>query len=163
MAPITKQIGDHLYGVEPLPAMRAFILQPKIAPAMSEVARAISQVIGSRNIGLLMVGDTDVLDAIGACVTKFCETLPPKELEAITRDLLWSATRDNIPLFTSNGDTFDVVMRGHTMDVWKLLYLALEANYPDFFDVIGGFVKKLQAASPSEESSTLPPASPATV
>lgn len=149
---IEKKIGEHTYSIEPLPAMRAFILQPKIAPAVSEVARALAQVVGSRGIDLAMLGDTDVLDALGAAVTKFCETLPPKELEAVTRELLSGASRDNVPLFTGQGDPFDVLMRGHTMEIWQLLGMALEANYPDFFALIGGFVNKLRVVSPSEES-----------
>ena len=163
MANLTKEIGGHAYSIQPLPAMRAFILQPKLAPILSEIGRTLAQVAGSRGISLEMLGDTDVLDVLGATVTKLCEILTPKDLETITRELLTGATRDNLPLFTGQGDPFEVLMQGHTIEIWQILGLAVEANYPDFFGVIGGFVKKLKAESHSEGSTTSPNASPATV
>lgn len=149
-----REIGGAVFTVSPLPAMRSFLLQPRIAPVLAEAGAILAEVAA---------GDADVLDLdvlelaprILPRVGQIFAKLPPEELRAITRELLEGATMDGVLLFTGAGDPFDVKLRGRTLDVWRLLWFALEVNYPDFFGALAasrsaGAVK----AGPSAASNT---------
>lgn len=125
-----RQIGGNLFTVTPLPAMRSFVLQSKLAPALSSIIGSIGSLAGGS------LAETDV-GALAPAVAGFFSKLGPDELEQVTRQLLGDATMDGKPLFSPAGDPFNVFMAGRTMDTWKLLWFAVEVNYPDFFGLLG--------------------------
>lgn len=154
-----RKIGGNVFCVTPLPAMRSFTLQPRLAPALAAVAEGIGAI---GNLAEKQDLDAIELAAIAPVVTRFFHALPPDRLEMVTRELLAGATMDGRPLFTAEGNPFDVLMRGRSIDVWKLLWFALEVNYPDFFGAVAGKGARPAAANPSEASTTSPTSGPST-
>ncbi len=142
LATRSKTIGASLFTVTPLPAMRTFVLQPRLAQPLAEAASAFGLVMGG--------GDRDVAE-MAPIVGRFFAKLPPHELETIVRELLAGSQIDGKPLLDGNGQggTFDAFMQGRTMDVWLLLWFALEVNYPDFFGRLGGLIARAEKAPAS--------------
>ena len=158
-----RKIGEDTFAIEPLNAIPAFLLQPRIAPAFAEVIGAVAGVITNSVDGELGVSlAPDDLEGFAKAVSRFCQALPPKELESIVRTLLYGSRMNGILLFTDKGDPIETMLRQKTMVIWRLLAFAIEVNYPDFFAPLGGLLKKLQAVSRSETSSTSPTSGPAT-
>ena len=157
-----REINGHRYSVEPLPAMTAFLLQPRLVPPVSEAMRSGDLLRGLKGKSLAAILDMNVLDALGGAISSFCRQLPPVELDQITRTLLKGARRDGVPLYGDGGDHIDVAMRGATMDIWRLLAFAVEVNYPDFFALAHKFLAAAGEENPSEASPTSLAASPAT-
>jgi hypothetical protein len=141
-------LGSNVFCVVPLPAMRAFALQPRVAPALAALASAVGGVKGD-------LGDLDVT-ALGPAMAQFCAALPSTELEAVTRELLAGCTVDGLPLFGEAGapGVFDHKMRGRTLDVWRLLWHAVKVNYPDFFALLAARRAGEAVDAPSAASST---------
>src|SRR5262249_22289532 len=141
-------------------AIEAFTLTPRIAPACSEVAGLLAKAMqrkaataesdrsgtsadaegeGKKKeegltivdlLGLLDV-DADVLPAIA----RTCARLPPSELNDLTRTLLRGAEMNGARLFADpgqRGDQADILLRGRTTVIWRLLWVALRLNYADF-------------------------------
>lgn len=132
-------LGSNLFCVPALPAMRAFALQPRVAPAVATLVATLGEMGGT-------LAEMDVA-ALGPAMSKFCAALPAAELEAVTRELLADATVDGVQLLP----VFDAKMRGRTMDTWRLLWHALKVNYPDFFGLLAARRAGGEAASPSEK------------
>lgn len=137
-----RTIGGNLFTVSPMSALRSFALQPRLAPALAEVAGAL----GSLGDG---AGDLNVA-VLAPAVSRFFAKMPPAELLEITKQLLDGATMDGVQLFSAAGNPIEVQLRGRTLDMWRLLWFALEVNYPDFFVELRGSVAASRAASPSE-------------
>jgi len=152
------QIGDRLYNVQPLTAMRSFVLQPRLAPVVAEaaalffgVARGVAGGDTEISVAALLEADVD-LDKLVQAFGRIAEKLPPRELEDITRQLLAGATCNEQLLFAAvqgAGDPFDVLMRGRALETWRLLWHAVRVNYPDFFAALAGSAAPAPAASPS--------------
>ncbi len=149
-----RKIGPDVFTVAALPAMRSFILQPRLAPLLGIVIEALAgaQRRGISSLKDLVDHEDDVLALIGPVIGKLSSVLPPVELEAITKELLYGAAMNGRALFTPEGNPFDVVMRGRTMDTWRLLLFALEINYPDFSGALGSIGASGQVAASSEGS-----------
>lgn len=125
-------LGSDKFNVDPLDAWSTFELQAKIAPPVAEVMGVLGTELGSGN-----VADLDV-SALGPAVGKFFgHFAQPGSLRALVRELLANATMNGSPLVTTAGDPFAVLMRGRTVDTWKLLWFAVQVNYPDFFGLLG--------------------------
>jgi hypothetical protein len=151
-------IGGSRFQVAPLPAIRSFRLQPRLVPVVAEVAGLIFAVLASTGkplkdaslddilgLDLTSLPATDIIET----VARVCAKLPPAELESIVKELLSTASMDGKPLFTGNGDPFDVLMMGRTIDTWRLLIFAVQVNYPDVFSRRGASGGATPAASPS--------------
>jgi hypothetical protein len=154
-------LGKHCFDV-PLPrGMSSWALQQRVIPVAGRVAGVFLSLLGSTDIETL--ADTDVTKVLPAAMPHighvFSE-MPQGELEAITRELLrdakWGDEGKNpsMQLFGSpGGDAFDSVMRGRTIDTWKLLWHAIGVWYPDFFDLARAFTaRKDEKANPSAAS-----------
>jgi len=142
-------LGADVVVLAPMTGWRSFLLQPRLAPALAEVAGALGSIAGKL--------DAEAISTVAPFVGRAFAKLPPVELEAITRELLDGA------MFLAGGktpgapllDTLDAAMQGRTLDVWRLLFEAVRLNYPDFFKALGGSVAPSGAAvSPSEGSNT---------
>jgi hypothetical protein len=127
----TLTLSGNTFVVPLLPAMRSFLLQPKIAPAVGAVFGALAPLAKGD------MGGADV-EALAPLLGGFFAKLGPADLEEVVRTLLDGATMDGTPLFSAAGDTFNLRMQGRTLDTWKLLAFAVKVNYPDFFGLLGG-------------------------
>lgn len=170
------KIGKDVFTVSPLTAMRSFVLQPRIGPVLAEagalffgVVRDVATKAGDDvevDVRALLESEVD-LDKVAASLGRLFGKLAPAELESITRELLAGSTMNGAMLFAAvdgAGDMFNVLLRGRTLDVWKLVWHALRVNYPDFFGALAGsaVLQSAGAASPSAGSSTSPTSGPAT-
>lgn len=159
-----RKIGPNTFRVEQLPAMRSFVLQPRILPVAAEVVGLFLDTLGKAGktageVSIASLLDMDLAataETFVAAVARCCLKLPPSELETITRELLCGATCDGQLLFQFDGKpgTFDLVMRGRTIDTWRLLFFAVQVNYPDFSSAVADLRKGSTAASPSAGSNT---------
>ncbi len=131
--------------------MATFILQPLIAPPLIEVIGTLLPLAMS---GVELSIDTvDVAELIPA-LSRFFGKLTPKDLEYITRSLLNGATCEGVQLFGDKGDPFNAVMMGRTVDTWRLLFLSIRVNYPDFFGLLGAKGKSAAAEGKTPPSSS---------
>jgi hypothetical protein len=148
----TRTIGGNVFTVSPLTFEASCDLQPLILPALADLARLYAVFIGqvteiakeSPDIGAADVisilpkmapGLAEASSIIAAVASK----LPPEHLRRIRRTLLAGSTMDGKPLYpTVEGGAIlaDVLLKGRTIDGWKLLLFALEESYPDFFALL---------------------------
>lgn len=146
-----KIIGGNRFEVFPLDAMQSFTLQPRIAPIIAEVGALVLAALQSDAAQQLVGGGTDLktmsieqflaldldvgvlAEQLVVAVGRICQKLPPADLKAILRELLANAKMDGQALFTQNGDPFLQLMRGRTLDTWRLLFFSVQVNYPDVF------------------------------
>jgi hypothetical protein len=156
-------LGKNKFDVPAPSGMRSFALQQRIIPVAGRVAGVFLHLLGSDDIESL--ANTDVVKVLPAAmphIGHIFSEMPPGELEAITRELLKDAKCDGLQLFGSpGGDAFDALMRGRTIDTWKLLWHAVGVWYPDFFDLArASIVRKDAKASPFEASTISPQPGP---
>lgn len=172
-------LGGTPFTVEPLFASDSFELQPRVMPILLALFRAQMTIVdaaggkienlGDLKVDISLVGP--VLDQLAPIAEQACRNLPRGELKLLLRDVLKTSTANGIPLFGAPTDIggqtanpFELIMRGRTLDTWKLLIFALRTHYPDFqgaFAAIGSAAKAATAA-PSEASTTSPPSQQAT-
>lgn len=168
----TLAIGVDVFALSPMPAMRSFVLQPRVVPIATEVVTLAFGVArelmddGATNLDLqaLLASDVD-LSKVSEAIGKVCAKLPSQELDGLTRDLLAGSTMNGTPLFApvaGGGDPIDVLLRGRTLDIWRLLWHAVKVNYWDFFVALGASGRRQSGASPSAGSSTSPTSGHAT-
>jgi hypothetical protein len=150
-----REIDGSEYTVTQLDAWRAMRLLARvgavIGPALSVAADAAA------------TGDVMGMsaDKAGSVIASLAAKLTPEELEAITRELLWNALRDDRPI---SGKQFGLEMAGQMATVFKLLFFAFEVNYGDFFDAARGLLAKMPRAAAQfapPASTTSPTSGPA--
>jgi hypothetical protein len=161
------QIGSDVFAVPPPRGMKSFALQQRILPIAGQIARVFLHLLDLKGDDVEKLLDTDVkqlfalvpvaLPAIGGIFS----SMPPGELDAITREMLGEATYvlngkgKPLRLFGAGGDdAFDLVMRGRAIDTWKLLWHALEVWYPDFFALGARRREDAREESPSPSPAT---------
>lgn len=169
-------IGGTVFNVEPMDGLRSFDLQPRIAPIVGELVRVVT---GALETGMIKAGadgkpgelsldnlDTGpLLEVALPALTRVCGMLPRGELGTITRELLTGATvigaQGAALLFGApvpggaTVDTFGQLMRGRTLDTWRLLFFALRTHYPDLFGLLAARGGAATAtANPSATSPT---------
>lgn len=137
------KIGDYSFDVPAPPAMRTFSLQQRILPVVGRVLGVLFSIGGKAvdtDLTKLKGGEImALLPQAAPAIGEVFAAMPPGELEDLTRELLRDATVDGwggaskVKLFDGPGGAFDAVMKGRSLDVWKLLWHALEVWYPDFF------------------------------
>ena len=166
------KIGNDVFTVEPLLGESSFLLQPLLVPILADVAAlyglftsAVVDLVGlkegvtpegvaaakaklDQNVMSLLPEVQPALEKAGPIIARLCAKLPAADLQHIMRTLLKGATFNGQQLYTAQGNPIDIVMRGRTLDVWRLLIHALEVSYPDFFDLLRG-----PAAQPAAEAS----------
>lgn len=138
------KLGEHTFEVPVPKAMESFAFQQSVLPVAGRVVGALFHFLGmapGSDVNKLMAQDvTAVLPQALPVLGEVFASMPPGELDKITRKLLGSATatmpdgKTKIALFGNPaGDPFDALMAGRTADTWQLLWHALEVWYPDFF------------------------------
>ena len=166
----TKVIGGRNFVVKPIGALQSFALQPLLAPAVGRALGIVLSLVGDED-GLSLdsldidelVKRPDVLKVLGADAGSILSSIRPADLLAVTRGLLVETTCDEMPLWPTGDDKkFNELFAGRTMELWMLLWFAVQENYPDFFRRGAGSGARSKAPAPSETSSTSPGAGPST-
>lgn len=153
------KLGKDTFMVPQPPGMRSFALQQRIIPVAGRVLNTLIHAIGKEDVeGFAEKDVASVLPAVIPYLGQVFSEMKPGELEAIARELLRDATCNKLPLFTAtDGDAFDGLLQGRTVDTWKLLWHALKVWYPDFFQLAGPLFGGTGAkASQSKESKDSP-------
>lgn len=148
------KLGDHTFEVPVPRAMATFALQQRIVPVVGGLIGAWSKLDGAAD-GMEAIAA--IAPAVGEAFTK----LPPGELEALTRELLADAKVHGFPVKNAQaalfggpgGDLFDTVFQGRTVDIWQLLWHAIQIWYPDFFSLARAQNGSAAKAKDSEASS----------
>lgn len=155
--------GEDVFTVQPLLGEQSFLLQPLIAPAVADCgslfglfARAFSGEVGESEAMLVAAG---LLDEAGPVIARLAGKLPPETLRTITRTLLAGATMNGVELYQPAGNPIDILLRGRTLDFWRLLIHAMRSSYPDFFGLLKGRRAPPVAGAPSATSGTSSPGS----
>ena len=137
--------GEDIFTISPLGYEETCDLQPLLAPALADFGRLYALFIGEMARLLQQhgaeVAEADVvtmlpelggsLDQASAIIAQVAAKLPATSLRTIRRTLLRGATMNSKPLYaTTEGqpDMINTLMRGRTIDGWKLLLFALEVN-----------------------------------
>lgn len=160
------KLGTQDFHVPPPSGGETFDFQQRIIPVFGRlvgILGALQRVDLKDGWDALKVEDImTVLPSAMPMLGEVFGQMPPGELGAIRRILLAKATCGKVPLFGSpGGDAFDGLMAGRTMDVWKLMWHALEVWYPDFFGGARALLARRAASEkPSEPSSTSSPDGP---
>lgn len=166
------KLGKETFIVPQPLGMKSFAFQQKIIPVASDIVRLIAHALRkSPTEDFKNFLEKDVLSVLPEILPYLGEIfarMPDGELEKITHTLLGDCKYiieggAEIPLFTPQlaGSPFDSLMRGRTLDTWKLLWHALGVWYPDFLSLGGLLAAKGASANPSEKSNTSNPATPA--
>ncbi len=132
-----RTIDGHLYAVSQLPASRGLEMFGRLAgligpAALEALARGASL-------------DKDLQTLAPAAVALFAR-LKPGDLSEIAKGLLGPATVDGKPL----EQQFDLHFQGRIMHLFKVIFFAVEVNFRDFRDALGGLVASPKAPASSE-------------
>lgn len=161
------KIGDDSFEVPAPTALRSFALQQRILPIVGRAVGVLAHLLHLEKDagldGLLEKDVTAVLPQFLPALGDIFSTMPIGELDYITRQLLDGSTMNGVQLFGVNpaGAAFDALMRGRTLDTWRLLWYALGVWYPDFFGLAAGLRATARKASRSPASSGSPTSGPA--
>lgn len=158
-----KKIGDRVFAVTQLPAMRALKLWTRL---LKIAGPALAALAGTGIPKSLADADTKSLAPV---ISTLFEHLTDTEVEQLTRDLLSTAQVQSdegkwIELFGASG-AFDLVMGGDrgVLEIVQLLGFAVEVNFADFFGALRGALKLARSKTPSgsAESTTSGTSGPA--
>lgn len=133
-------LGGQVFTVAELDPWVTFPLQQRIWPAAAEIiGAALSGMAGVEKPEDLLDIDLSKIDpaVFTSAIGRICKILPATELKALTEQLLaFSTVIVNGKLVALVGETgqFSTIMKGRTIDTWKLLFHSVRINYPDFFD-----------------------------
>jgi hypothetical protein len=128
-------VGD--VSVQQLPAMRAVKLSRRLIQIAAPAVAALKD--------LSLSADASVLgDAIAGALAEFSE----KDLEALIKDLLETATVEQDGKLAKVMPLFDSLFGGKIFTLYKVLAFALEVNFADFFEPL----RALKVKSDAEES-----------
>ena len=126
-------VGD--VSVQQLPAMRAVKLSRRLIQVAAPAVAALKD----------LTADASVLgDAIAGALAEFSE----KDLEALIKDLLETATVEQDGKLAKVMPLFDSLFGGKIFTLYKVLAFALEVNFADFFEPL----RALNVKSDAEES-----------
>lgn len=144
----TAVIDGMTFGITQLTTMKSLRMLNRLGRALGPALAKLGSV-SAGNVADMSVGP------FGEAVAALCERLSDDELEAITRELLATATVNGALLMPQ----FDVTLQGRADTVIKLLKFALTVNYGSFFNALNG-LGGMRAGSQSEGSTTSPTVGP---
>jgi len=136
----TRVFDDLAITVQQLPAMRAVKLSRRLIQIAAPAVTALKD----------LSADASVLgEAISNALAEFSE----KDLEALIKDLLETATVEQEGKIAKVMPLFDELFRGKVFTLYKVLAFALEVNFADFFEPL----RALKEKNDAEESLKLSP------
>lgn len=118
-------LGERVYTVTQLPAMRAAKLIPRLGKMLGPTFARMLTMPGASGLAGLLKMD---VGALAPAVETLFDRLTETELESLIKLMLESATVDGRPLLVR----FDTEMQGRILDLFKLLKFAFEVNYTNF-------------------------------
>jgi hypothetical protein len=144
-------------------AWQTFEIQPLLGPGVMELFRvfeALPKILDGGSVADMdaMALLPSVAPVIGSALSK----IPPRDLRQLTETLLSATTVEIAGRSVNLVEVYAATMQGRTIDTWKLLFVALKENYPDFFGLFAAKGGSKAAASGSGASSTLGTSPPAT-
>lgn len=154
IVPILPDVGE-LYGIftQAAAAVLSELKAPPAAagaPQESEApAPSAGDGVSPEQLAAASQLATEYMARASAAVARLCAKLPPDELRYIMRTLLQGATMNGALLYTPQGNGIDVLLRGRTLDVWRLLIHAVKVSYPDFFGLADALRARVAAAKSS--------------
>ena len=152
----TRKIGNDTFSISLLSFEETCDLLPLWIPAAADFGALYALFLGTmakaagdgEDVGGLEVMDllrsaSPALSEASAILARISEKLPPDKLRLIRKKLLTGATMNDTPLYAMGPGQPDLIgslLRGRTLDGWRLMIFALEVNYPDFFEIVRPFV-----------------------
>lgn len=128
----TRVFDDLAITVQQLPAMRAVKLSRRLIQIAAPAVTALKD----------LSADASVLgEAISNALAEFSE----KDLEALIKDLLETATVEQEGRIAKVMPLFDELFRGKVFTLYKVLAFALEVNFADFFEPLRALKEKNDA------------------
>lgn len=163
------KLGPNTFEIPSPRGMESFALVQRIMPPAGRVISMMLSLLGEdpTTADPATLLDADLLKLLPLALPglgRIFSEMAPGEFEGLTRALLRETTCDGLPLFAGGpgGDAFDALMRGRTLDTFKLLGHAVLAWYPDVFTLARDLKVPGLAGSPSSASTTSPAAAPVT-
>lgn len=155
IVPILPDVGE-LYGIftQAAAAVLSELKAPPAAAGAPQESEAPAAGAGGEGVSPEQLAAasqlaTEYVARASAAVARLCAKLPPDELRYIMRTLLQGATMNGAQLYTPQGNPIDVLLRGRTLDVWRLLIHAVKVSYPDFFGLADALRARVAAAKSS--------------
>ncbi len=127
---------------------------------MAKLMESRGEEIGGADVMALVPELQPTLEQASDIIAKIAAKLPAATLRTIRRTLLRGSTMDSKPLYATTEGQADLIgslMRGRTIDGWKLLLFALEVNYPDFFAIARPLAARSGRATSNSSSTTTTP------
>lgn len=132
----TKEIGGHKFEVFMLPPLDANDI-------LIDIGKAIAPAIGKAANALGAAADADLLDLdvdnpqISAGIAALAEQITKEKMRDLIRKMASVSHCDGTPL----PKTMEVVFRGDLPLLYRWLWFALEVNFKNFTDWLGGAIK----------------------
>lgn len=137
-----KVIGEHVYSVTQMPAMRAVKLQARLL-----------KMIGP-SFGAMMASDPANPDSsLPLAISLLADKLDEKTFSDLVIHLTESVRRNGAEM---TKERIDSDFAGNLNELFLVMQFVLEVNFSDFFRE-GGIIAGLIKASRKETASTLPP------
>lgn len=153
----SKEIGGRKFTVTALSGWSSFKTSRRLAALLGPAAGALfSEVGGAESLGDMEV--TDLLKGLGPGMEALFSRLTETELVEVTKLLLATATVEVEGKAVKVIDGFDLLFHGQSAQVWALLIFAVEVNYGDFSELLGGLVRRFATEEKKESDSTSPTA-----
>lgn len=141
-----KQIAGHTYEVTAMMGWTSLDMLGRLGKFMAApLLRAISR--GEE--GLMELD----IESLAPAIAMAFQALPPGELPAISKELLWATKRDGVQMPPASAD---VIFQARVFELLQLLLFALEVNYADFFDVARAALAEKAARSGDTTTSAGP-------
>ena len=157
------KLGSNTFEVPPPKGMQSFGLLQRVLPVAGRLMGVLLSLVGEDpSLDAEKLLGMDLLRLLPLAVPGFGRIfaeMPAGEFELLTRALLADTKCDGLPLFgTPGGDAYDTLLRGRTIDSFKLLWEAIRVWYPDVFTL----ALALNVAAPAAKGSQVSPTSLAT-
>lgn len=143
----TVEIDGTTYVVAALPAMQAVRLWHRLVKALGPaLSKLVGAFVGTSRGGFELekvdLADVD-LDALGAAVATFFDSLPEEKFDAMIRDLLSTVVVQGSSVALSK--SIDAHFRGNLSAMFRLAGASLEVNFGDFLDVLRSVASRAPA------------------
>lgn len=159
----TLTLGGDKFTVNPMAsAWESFTLQPLMAPVLElfneadKIPEILASLAGTDLAELDVMQVLPAVPPVARAVARALGKIPPPDLAAICKALFAVVIVE--PNGASKGvvlaDVFAILMRGRTLDTWRLLYACVRENYPDFFALLPARGGAQKAESPTAVSNT---------
>ena len=138
---LEKTIGDSVYSVTQMPAMRAIRMQARLL-----------KLLGPSFAAIVTSNDANPDSSLPLAIGLLVEKLDERTFETLVIDLMQGVRKDGSELTKPK---LDLDFAGKLNDLFLVMQFVLEANFSDFFQeggIIGQLVKAMNQAKVSPDS-----------